>query len=310
MDGPDELAPVLALLPETARELRQLAGPRRPWFVRYGSREAVLRPNDPARFRGLHFKTELALTSIGWLHRFLRDLASGGFTAPAPIEDLNGQSIAVVDGTIWELLSFVPGQPMGWTDIEIHEAGGLLARFHEASRATPRRAQRPGSTPVEDCRPEHTDARRLRSRFEDELANIDHHSARRAVVHGDATQSNVVAEGQTFHLVDFALAYDEAVLFDLGSALWRNGRSSPDAITYDPRRAATFVRGYAAVRPLSLADGHAIVVYMKGRGLQLQHRLELREGRDDTVMQRLLSIDAQQSELEHAIAEALESGHA
>ena len=49
----------------------------------------------------------------------------------------------------------------------------------------------------------------------------------------------------------------------------------------------------------------AIVVYMKGRGLQLQVRLELRKGSDETVIQRLRSIEAHQVELEAAITAAL-----
>lgn len=310
LDVPNELTSVVALLPWTPDELRQLGGPGRPGFVRYGSREAVLRCNESARFRAFHFSPELALASIRWLHEFLGDLAIGGFTAPAPVSDLGGQSIAVVDGTIWELLSFVPGGPMGWTDAEFREAGGLLARFHNASLATPPRSQRPGSLTVELSHPMAVEARELRSRFEAELADIDDEPARRGVVHGDATQSNVVvADGRAFHLVDYALAYQEVLLFDVGSALWRNGRSSPDAITYDPRRVANFVSGYAEVRALTPDASHAVVVYMKGRGLQLQHRLELRGGRDDTVMQRLQSIDRQQIQLERAISEALRDRH-
>lgn len=306
LDTPNELTPVLALLPEAPSELRQLAGPGRPWFVRYGSREAVLRCNEPNRFRAFHFSPVLALASIRWLHEFLGDLAIGGFKAPEPVNDLGGQSIAVVEGMIWELLSFVPGRPMGWSDDEIREAGGLLARFHNASLAAPPRSQRPGSFPVELCHPKTAEATELRSRFATELADIDHESARRGVVHGDATQSNVVvADGRTFHLVDYALAYQEVLLFDVGSALWRNGRSSPDAITFDPRRVADFVAGYAEVRALTPDASHAIVVYMKGRGLQLQHRLELRGGSDDTVMQRLQSIDRLQIELEQAVSEVL-----
>ncbi len=306
LDIPNELRAAVALLPCAPGELHPLAGPGRPWFVRYGSREAVLRCNEPARFRAFHFSPDLALASIRWLHEFLADLAIGGFTAPAPVSDLGGQSIAVVDGTIWELLSFVPGRPMGWTDSEIREAGGLLAGFHNASVAAPPRAQRPGSLTVEHSDPMAVEARELRLRFETELADVDHETARRGVVHGDATQSNVVvAEGPAFHLVDYALAYQEVLLFDVGSALWRNGRSSPDAITYDARRVATFVSGYAEVRALMPDAGHAVVVYMKGRGLQLQHRLELRGGRDDTVIQRLQSIDRQQIQLERAISEAL-----
>lgn len=306
LEAPNELSSVVALLPAAASELRQVAGPGRPWFVRYGSREAILRRNDPTRFRAFQFPPERALASIGWLHEFLRDLATSGFIAPEPIGDLGGKSIAMVDGAIWELLSYVPGRPMDWSDVEMYEAGRLLARFHESSIAVPSRSQRPGSLPVETCRPTHSEARKLTAQLENELADIGHQSAARAVVHGDATQSNVVvSDARTFHLIDFALAYQEALLFDLGSALWRNGRSGPDTVTYEPTRIGTFVRGYDAVRRLAPAESRAVVVYMKGRGIQLQHRLELRQGSDETVMQRLLSIHAQQQEIEEAINQVL-----
>ncbi len=274
--------------------------------MRYGARHAVLRRNDPGRFRSFGQSNEVALASITWLHDFLGDLGAGGFVAPAPISDLRGRSVSVVDGAIWELLSHVPGRPMTWTDEGVHAAGALLATFHQSSLALPRRPQRPGAHPLAECRPSHPAARPVRIAFERELEDVGHCRAPRAVIHGDATQSNVVIDGGTFRLVDFALAYDEALLADVGSALWRNGRSSPDALTYDPARAARFVRGYASVRPIAPEAGSAIVAYMKGRGLQLQRRLELRQGTDETVIQRLLAIQARQDELGRAVAGAID----
>lgn len=54
------------------------------------------------------------------------------------------------------------------------------------------------------------------------------------MIHGDATQSNVVIDDDgTFRLVDFAIAYEDALLADVASALWRNGRSGPNAVSYD-----------------------------------------------------------------------------
>jgi Ser/Thr protein kinase RdoA (MazF antagonist) len=244
---------------------------------------------------------ELARDSIDWLHEFLRDLAAAGFVAPAPVAELRGESVVVVDGVVWELLSFVPGEPMGWSDAEIYEAGRTLARFHECSAAVPRRPQRPGSLRLDESRPTHPDAQQIRAHVLRELLEIDAESAPRGVIHGDATQSNVVIEKRgPFHLVDFALAYEDALLADVGSALWRNGRTDPDAVRYEPARVTRFVRGYAAIRPLPTVSARAIVAYMQGRGLQLQHRLELRRGSDPTVMQRLLSIHAQQNELREA----------
>ena len=48
---PTDLRAVLELLPAPVSEIQQLGGPGRPWSVRYGARRAVLRRNDPGRFR-------------------------------------------------------------------------------------------------------------------------------------------------------------------------------------------------------------------------------------------------------------------
>jgi Ser/Thr protein kinase RdoA (MazF antagonist) len=302
-----DLQAVLALLPAPVSEIEQLGGPGRPWSVRYGAGRAVLRRNDPSRFRDFGQSEDVALGSITWLHELLRDLAQLGFAAPVPINDLEGRSIAVVDGALWELLAHVPGRPMGWTDREMHAAGALLARFHEASLALPTRAQRPGAQPPRECRPSHPAARAVRVAFERELEDVAVDSAPRGVIHGDATQSNVVIEDSgDYHLVDFAIAYQDAFLADIASALWRNGRASPNAVTYEASRAARFVRGYATVRPLTPSAGRAIVIHMKGRGLQLQWRLEQRRGGDETIVQRLLAIEAQQAQLGAAIIAALD----
>ena len=176
----------------------------------------MLRFSDPERLRRLRIAPEVARSSIVWLHAFLSDLERVGFVAPAPVRDLDGDSIAVVDGVIWELLTFVPGGAMDWSDPDTRAAGALLARFHDASRRTPARAQRPGALPIIDCRPGHSDARRVRALVERELALVGYDGALRAVVHGDATQANVVIDDGTYRLVDYALAYIEPTLFDIG----------------------------------------------------------------------------------------------
>jgi len=299
---PVELQSIVDLLPAPVIEVRLMARVGQPWFVRYGSQRAVLRWNDPKRFP----HSDLAMESIAWLHAFLSDLAQCGFRAPAPLPHLRGESIAKIDGAIWELLTFVPGQSIGWADATgLFAAGRALAQFHEASIALPGRAQRPLSLPLSECRPGHPAAQSILVRFKDELAEIDYSASLRVVVHGDATNANVVDDGSALRFVDFALAYREALLFDIGSALWRNGRPSAEAVTYDGTRMEHFVRGYASHRSLAEPDCRAIVVYLKGRGLQLQHRLELRRGVDDTVMQRLLAVQRQQAELEKAIGKAI-----
>jgi Ser/Thr protein kinase RdoA (MazF antagonist) len=271
--------------------------------VRYGGRAAVLRANDLEHLARLGFSADLAMASIEWLHDFLRDLAGTGFTAPAPVADLGGKSTALADGVIWELLTFVQGRPMGWRDDEMRRAGQLLARFHDASLRTRPRPQRPAALTIEDCRPVDPRAASVRTQVEAELAEI--RGGAHGVVHGDATQANVVIDDDDYRLVDFALAFREALIFDIASALWRNGRTDANSVIYDPRRVATFVRGYHDARQLRVNDDRRILTCMMARGLQLQQRLELRRGADETVMLRLVAIERQQSDLRAAIASAI-----
>ena len=303
---PPELATVLRLLPAPVIETTQFGGGGRPRGIRYGATEAVLRWNDFSRSRAFGFSDDEAIASIHWLHTLLEDIATTGFVAPRPVHDLDGRSVAIVDRGIWELLSRVPGRPMSWSDDDMLAAGSLLARFHEVSVRLPARPQRPGAQPFVVCEPAHPKAQAVRVAFEREMTALAPAHGVPGVIHGDATQSNViVGRDGCFYLVDFALAYEEHLYADIGSALWRNGRSSADAVTYDPKRAARFVRGYHLVRSLAPEAASAIVTFMKGRGLQLQHRLELRTGRDDTVIQRLMAIDAEGARITDAIEAAL-----
>jgi hypothetical protein len=64
------------------------------------------------------------------------------------------------------------------------------------------------------------------------------------------------------------------------------------------QRAEPFVREYHRERRLTTADVSAIVTYMKCRGLQLQQRLRLRGGADETVMARARSVCTQEHEPE------------
>jgi len=295
---------VAKLLPDEIEEASQV-DPRRPWIVRYGSRRAVLRATDLNALQSLGFSPELAYASLAWLHELLRDLSTAGFTAPAPLTELDGQSIVVIDGIAWELLTFVPGRPMAWSDYEMRHAGALLASLHAALTGLSPREQRPGALPIESCRPADLVARGIQAELERELSRIGYERVGRTVVHGDATQANVVIEGDKFAFVDYTIAYVECELFDIASALWRNARVDANAVRYDPGRAALFVGGYCGERRLKPVDAIAIVALMKGRGLQLQQRLELRRGVDDTVLQRLVAICAQSRELVEAMAGAI-----
>jgi Ser/Thr protein kinase RdoA (MazF antagonist) len=70
---------------------------------------AVLRRFPPRRY-----PPEPNVAHVAWLHRFLDRLATTGFPAPRPLRVLHDASMAVVDGAIWEVLSYVPGRAFSW----------------------------------------------------------------------------------------------------------------------------------------------------------------------------------------------------
>lgn len=300
------LEKIAKLLPDPLEDASQVA-PRRPWIIRYGSRTAVLRATDLDAVRPLGFTQDMLHASLKWLHDLLSDLHSAGFVAPTPLAELGGQSIVAIDGTMWELLTFVPGRPMGWSDHEMERAGRQLARLHEALARLPAREQRPGALPIESCRPLDPTARRIQLAVLSDLADLGYERGPQTVIHGDATQANVVVDGEDFAFVDYTIAYIESDRFDVASALWRNGRVEANAVRYDVRRASVYVAGYSRERRLDPSDAGVIVALMKARGIQLQHRLELRKGADETVLQRLVAIADQSAELVDAIAGAIES---
>ena len=110
---------------------------------------AVLRRFPPRRY-----PPEANFAHVAWLHRFLDRLATTGFPAPRPLRVLNDDSMAIVDGAIWEVLSYVPGRALMWDPaVPVESAGSLLARFHQASLAISPADQRPGALPLDECHP-------------------------------------------------------------------------------------------------------------------------------------------------------------
>jgi Ser/Thr protein kinase RdoA (MazF antagonist) len=131
---------VVDLLGRERVRLEPLDPRGQPWLLQADDWRAVLRRFPPQRY-----PPEANVEHVSWLHRFLDRLAPTGFPAPIPLPVLNGASLAVADGAIWEVLSFVPGRAIGWDPAApVESAGALLARFHQLSLALPPTDQRPG----------------------------------------------------------------------------------------------------------------------------------------------------------------------
>jgi Phosphotransferase enzyme family len=133
---------VLELLGGSSSRPEPLDPRGHPWLLLTDDGQAVLR------------RSTTTIEHVAWLHRFLAQLAASGFPAPRLLRLLRGASLAVVDGAVWETVSFLPGRPLGWDPaVPLASADALLARFHQASLAISPPEQRPQALPVENCRP-------------------------------------------------------------------------------------------------------------------------------------------------------------
>ena len=213
--------------------------------------------------------------TIEWIHRVLAAL---DFDAPKPVPYFDGASVAVVDRAVWSAVSYLDGDVVGWsTAPTMFELGAYLARFHDAvARVEVERQQAP-VFPVGDL-----------AGIGDALRDIGHQDRPRRVIHGDFTNHNVLArDGRPCGVIDFANAYVEVPLADIGFALWRSGRPRQDCNEFDPARVASYVDGYSSVRPLADDDRAAVLVYLRARGLQIIAKQVARGQHDDGPTRKL-----------------------
>jgi Phosphotransferase enzyme family len=130
-----------------------------------------------------------------WRHAFLARL---DFPAPRPLACFDGRSWAAGRGAVWELVSFLPGQAVGWAaEPPMEDIGALLARYHAAARRVNVAGQRPGALPLADVpavllSPELEIAKRVRAGRAETgvLAQVQRTSANAGAV-GDALAAAV-----------------------------------------------------------------------------------------------------------------------
>jgi Ser/Thr protein kinase RdoA (MazF antagonist) len=271
----------------------------RAWLVDWQGTRAVLRQQTLTPS-----STSVArlIDDVAWLHGFLAELASLGFPSPRPLPSFDGQSWSVADGALWEMVSFLPGQVVGWADKPpMEEIGGLLARYHATTRQIKVPSQRPGALRLAEVPkillspqleaagvpPDRASSiRQVARQLARDLRDTAALASERIVIHGDFTNHNVLAAGtppRATGVIDFALAHAESPLADIGYGLWRSGRPYQDADHLDLSRAQNFVRGYASTVRLSPGQAQMIPLYLRGRGLQMIAK-RIRAGRAETGM--------------------------
>ena len=127
---------------------QQTPGPERRILARYGMAGATLTRLG----HGLINRTFLAEDESGRrsvlqalnpifppginddIDRVTGHLAARGLTTPRLLRTLDGAAWVERHGTIWRMLSWVPGTSLEalWNERQAHAAGVLLARFHDA----------------------------------------------------------------------------------------------------------------------------------------------------------------------------------
>lgn len=267
----------------------------RAWLVGWHGTRGVLRQRpvplvqeaDPAR-------------DVTWLHGFMTRLAAVGFPSPRPLPCFDGMSCIIAQGSLWEIVSFLPGHAVGWAALPpMEEIGALLGRYHGAVRQIRVTGQRPAALPLVevprvllsdklDAIPAERAAliRQLAAQLADDLDGTGHLARERMVIHGDFTNDNVIARGlppAASGVIDFALAHVETPLADIGYGLWRSGRPHELAGHLDLSRIRRFLRGYADVVRLTPDQISVIPLYVRGRGLQMIAK-RVRAGQTDTGM--------------------------
>jgi Ser/Thr protein kinase RdoA (MazF antagonist) len=242
----------------------------RLWLVRHGRRLGVLRRLVPGLFP---VDAGWVEQDLAWLHSYLARL-SASFPAPAPLPVFEGVSWTRSDDAWWDVVSYLPGEPIGWRPKpSLEEVGHLLAAMHQANASVGMDHQRPRAVPLTAVVAADAPGPlgEWIERLSEELALIGHDHAPRSVIHGDFTAHNVLAFGdppQVSGVIDFALAHREDPRADIAYGLWRSGRPRQDAIEMDLDRVSLFVRGYHRTSHLAPTDADAIVVYLWARGVQ------------------------------------------
>lgn len=179
------------------------------WAVRWHDRDAVIRRLDPAAqlLRG----EDEVLADRSWIHWHLSRLVGVGAPVPEPLPVFDGQSVVSIGGTVWEALSWLPGEPVGWSDQpDLREVGAFLARYHEVAAGVAADQQRPGAMPVGEVAAviryapwaAMTDDGAAVDRLlgltdllEEELRRSDVDREGTTLIHGDPTTMNVLATG-------------------------------------------------------------------------------------------------------------------
>lgn len=285
------------------------------WLTAVGSGSCVLKryrsgfrdPSAPGHFE-----------DVAWVHQLLSDLTAVGSPVPRPLGIFDGVSVTTYDGSIWDAVTYRPGEIIGWSaSPSLTQVGRFIADLHESASALPPRPQRPigfaartlpevlaevrgrgSSTPA--------GVEMVERALTDVLAEFGSLRGTDVLpIHGDLTTHNVVCDPGSRAIcgaIDFANAHVEDSIADLAYGLWRSGRRSQEGRSLDLRRVSSMVEGYRARRDIADSAVRAFPLFLRVRGLQMAVKQLWRGDPVRNLPQELAWIASHHDEIVRAIA--------
>lgn len=199
-------------------------------------------------------------------------LEAGGLSVPRPVAASNGDLLQVIDGAQFDMLTWLPGIPLGTSDVPLdqpdrigcfHRMGEALAKLHKISDdwQPPEGFTRPdwgltgllGEEPLwgrfwesPALNPEQSRLLKdFREKARADLVQVDDIG----LIHADMLRENVLVDGETIRLIDFDDSAFGYRVFDVVTALIKN--------TGEPDYAAlknALIDGYRTHRPLDTSQ--------------------------------------------------------
>lgn len=207
-------------------------------------------------------------------------LVENGFPTPEALRDGRGRRTREILGKPLQVYPWVPGEDFAaddFTPAMLAEAGRALARLHAASReysrVIPNRfglaatAARWSRIRAKARIPE-TDRRELDAAVGD-LTREPAPQGPRGIVHGDWFCDNLLfTDGRITGVLDFEAAATDHLTFDVATAVnalcWR--KKTPD--TFDRRRVAALVDGYAKAKGPAALDPSAMRFWLRASAVR------------------------------------------
>ena len=235
--------------------------------------------------------------AVRFEHELVAHLRGQGFPAPEYVPAVDGEPCARIDGRLWRLARFVPGQPASDAVPGQAEAvAAALARYHQlvegfsASVPNPETALIPGAlaerlaaVPTEErflanvpgdlaapLRFALAEARAVHRRLEDLYRSLP-----LTTIHAGCRRGSALFDGGRLLVVlDFDSARTEARALDVAIAVHDFAKvygdpASPDyKVHLDRTVASRFVDAYQAVSPLSAAELEAVPALLVAKRLK------------------------------------------